>query len=57
MICVRWLWTRWEVFSAYIDFDDLHEHKRDKLYKILFGRRAHEMNAIAYAKLKPQSSV
>mgnify|MGYP004213979945 FL=1 len=57
MICVRWLWTRWEVFSAYIDFDGFHEHEIDKLYKILFGRRAHEMNAIAYAKLKPQSSV
>lgn len=42
--------------SAYLHVDDFKEYISDTLHKIVFGKRAHEMNAIAYAKLKHESS-
>ena len=42
--------------SAYLHVDDFQAHISDTLHKIVFGNRAHEMNAIAYAKLQHESA-
>ena len=42
--------------SAYLHVDDFQVHISDTLHKIVFGNRAHEMNAIAYAKLQHESA-
>ena len=42
--------------SAYLHVDDFQAYISDTLHKIGFGSRAHEMNAIAYAKLQHESA-
>ena len=42
--------------SAYLHVDDFQAHISDTLHKIVFGNSAHEMNAIAYAKLQHETA-
>jgi len=38
--------------AAYLHADDFQDSIADTLHKIVFGRRAHEMNSIAFARLQ-----
>ena len=42
--------------SAYLHVYDFQAHISDTLHKIVFGNRAHEINVIAYAKLRYESA-
>ena len=42
--------------SAYLHVGDSQAHISDTLHKIVFGNRAHEMNAIAYARVRHGSA-
>jgi hypothetical protein len=42
--------------AAYLHADDFKEDIEDTLHKIVFGRRAQEMNSVAYAKLQREDA-
>ncbi len=38
--------------SAYLDTDSFQDEIADTLHKIVFGKRSHEMNSVAFARLQ-----